>query len=43
MSALKERFSEGQEVVVKGLMLLPFNTVSVVYWQKSVQPFLDLY
>ena len=41
--SLKERFCAGQESIMKGLMLLPSNTITVVDWESSVQPFLDFY
>ena len=42
-ACLSARFCEGQEVVVKGMMLLPSSTITVDNWDDAIQPFLDLY
>lgn len=41
--SLTHRFCEGQQTVMNGIMLLPSSTITVINWEISLQPFIDLY
>ena len=43
ITSLNDRFSEGQEAVMKGFLMLPSSIITVDSWETALKPFLDLY
>ena len=43
IGCLLDRFSDGQEPVLKGTMLLPSSVITVATWKSVIQPFVELY
>lgn len=40
---LTDRFAQGQEDVMRGVMLIPSSVITVSNWKELLQPFLTLY
>ena len=43
LGTLRARFDCGQEVVMKGMLLLPVSVISIGNWKTSIQPFIEFY
>ena len=43
ITSLLERFSDGQDTVFKGTMLLPSNIITNPRWKNILQPFVEFY
>jgi len=43
IESLKRRFAEGQEVVLRGIWLIPSYVVACENWEESIDPFIQHY
>jgi len=43
ITSLQQRFSDGQDIIMKGTALLPSYVITKTNWRTIVQPFLEFY